>query len=127
MRAGEICNLQQADLNLEGRVARLTRTKNGHPRDVPLSSEAIRLIEALPHGNPVFGLSSRSLDVLWRKVRDRAQVEDLTFHDSRHAAVTRLAGKLDVLALAKMVGHRDLRQLQTYYSETASEIAKRLD
>lgn len=127
MRAGEICGLRWEDIDLEARVARLTHTKNGHPRDVPLSSEAVRLLRALPENDPVFGLSPRQLDVLFRKIRDRAKVSGLTFHDSRHAAITRLAGKLDVLALARMVGHRDLRMLQAYYNETAADLAKRLD
>jgi hypothetical protein len=58
-------------------------TKNGTSKDVPLSSEAIRLIEALPKSDPIFGLDSAVLDALWRKLRDRAAVTDLRFHDSR--------------------------------------------
>jgi integrase len=92
-----------------------------------LSSRAVSLLEALPKLDPVFGLSSRQLDVLFRKLRDRAGVEGLTFHDSRHAAITALSRKLDVLALARMVGHTDLRQLRVYYNESAEELAKRLD
>ena len=57
----------------------------------------------------------------------RAKIEDLTFHDSRHEACTRLARKIDVLDLARMIGHRDLRSLMTYYNPSASEIADRLD
>ncbi|RWR09822.1 tyrosine-type recombinase/integrase [Paenirhodobacter populi] len=127
MRAGEIAGLTRDRIDMENRVARLEHTKNGRPRDVPLSSEAVRLLKELPAADPVFGLSSRQLDVLWRKLRDRAKVDGLTFHDSRHAAITRLAKKLDVLALARMVGHTDLRMLMCYYNETAAELAKRLD
>lgn len=127
MRAGEIAGLVWDRVDLKKRVAHLEHTKNGRPRDVPLSLEAIRLLEALPKAEPVFGLDSRQLDALWRKLRDRAGVEGLTFHDSRHAAITRLSRKLDVLALARMVGHSDLKQLQTYYNESAEDLAKRLD
>lgn len=127
MRAGEIVGLTWDRVDKERRVARLTHTKNGRAREVPLSSEAIRLLEALPEMDPVFGLTNRQIDVLWRKVRDKAQATGLNFHDSRHAAITRLSQKLDVLALARMVGHTDLRQLNTYYNETAEELAKRLD
>ncbi len=67
------------------------------------------------------------LDAPRRRVRDRAKVEGLTFHDSRLTAITRLSKRLDVLALARMVGHSDLRMLQVYYNETAEELAKRLD
>jgi hypothetical protein len=38
-----------------------------------------------------------------------------------------LAKKLNVLDLARMVGHRDLKQLQIYYNETAEAMAARLD
>lgn len=127
MRAGEIAGLEWDRVDLERRVAKLTHTKNGRAREVPLSSEAVRLLRALPPLDPVFGLSSPQLDVLFRKLRDRAGVTGLTFHDSRHAAITALARKLDVLALARMVGHTDLRQLRVYYNESAEELAKRLD
>lgn len=127
MRAGEIVELVWSRVDVEKRVARLDRTKNGSARNVPLSSEAVRLLRALPEADPIFGLSSRQLDALWRKLRDRAGVDGLTFHDSRHAAITRLSKKLDVLALARMVGHRNISQLQTYYNETAEDLAKRLD
>lgn len=51
----------------------------------------------------------------------------LRFHDLRHEAITRLAQRLDVLDLARMIGHRDLRSLQVYYNPTPAEIAGRLD
>lgn len=127
MRAGEIVSLRWPQIDTDRRVARLLVTKNGRPRDVPLSGEAIRLLEALPPGmDPAFGLSSSQLASLSRKIRDRAGIEGLTFHDSRHAAITSLSRKLDVLALARMVGHTDIRQLQTYYNESAEDLAKRL-
>jgi integrase len=127
MRAGEIAGLEWNRIDLERRVAKLVHTKNGRPREVPLSSEAVRLLKMLPKSDPVFGLSIRQLDVLFRKSRDKAQIADLHFHDSRHAAITALAKKLDVLALARMVGHSDLRMLQIYYNESAEDLAKRLD
>jgi integrase len=117
-----------ADVDVAGRFARLPRTKNGEPRAVPLSRAALALLERLPSdGASVFGLSSASLDTLFRRARQRAGIEGLTFHDSRHEAVTRLARKLDVLDLARMIGHRDLKSLQVYYNATPSEIAARLD
>lgn len=127
MRAGEICGLEWDLVDLERCVARLTHTKNGRVREVPLSSEAVRLLRELPRLDPVFGLHSRQLDVLFRKVRDRAGVEGLTFHDSRHAAITALSKKLGVLELARMVGHTDLKMLMIYYNESAESLARRLD
>lgn len=126
MRAGEICSLVRTDII--GRVAHLQMTKNGSARQVPLSSRALELLGYLPATeNTLFGVTPSQLDALFRKAKKISGVEDLHFHDTRHEAITRLSRKLDVLALARMVGHKDLRQLQTYYNETADELASRLD
>ncbi|MFQ1700804.1 tyrosine-type recombinase/integrase [Loktanella agnita] len=127
MRSGEIVGLRWDDVDLEARVAHLPITKNGSARNVPLSLEAVRLLEALPQSDPVFGLDGAQRDALWRKLRDRAGVVGLTFHDARHLAVTRLAKKLDVLDLARMVGHKNIQMLMRYYNASASDIARRLD
>ena len=125
MRAGEVLSLSPETVDVERRVAELPKTKNGTARQVPLSSEAVRLWQALP-GEGV-DLTSAQLDALFRKVRDKAKVVGLTYHDSRHEAITRLARVLQPLDLARMVGHRDLKMLLTYYDESAEDIAKRLD
>ena len=128
MRAGEICGLRPRDV--VGRVATLTETKNGTKRQVPLTKRAAGLLELLPTSEEsatIFDISSKSLDTLFRKAKARAAIDDATFHDSRHLAITRLAKKLHVLDLARMVGHRDLKQLQVYYNETAEEMAKLLE
>ncbi len=128
MRAGEIVGLSWSRIDMEKRVAHLPMTKNGTARDVPLTSEAVRLLQALPEIEPVFGITSGNLDALWRKIRGKALVDGLRFHDSRAWALTKLARKVDVMTLAKISGHRDLKiLLNTYYRETAEDIARRLD
>lgn len=44
----------------------------------------------------------------------------------RAVALTKLSKKLNVLELAKMIGHRDTKSLMIYYRETADEIADKL-
>lgn len=130
MRAGELCTLTWARVSLERGVARLERTKNGDSREVPLTVEAVRVLSALPKApddDRCLRLSSSQLDALFRKLKARAMVTGATFHDSRATAITRLALRLDILALARMIGHRDLRSLQVYYRESAEEIARRLN
>ena len=128
MRAGEIVGLSWDDVDTAKRIAHLPLTKNGTSRSVPLSNVALALLEELQgREDSCFRLNSQQLDVLFRKTRDRTDIENLRFHDSRHEAITRLAEKLDVLSLARMVGHRDIRMLQIYYNETAEELALRLD
>jgi len=130
MRAGEILSLGCANLDLKRRVASVahkTQHLTGKPRDVPLTRHAVRLLRPVAQLEQCFSLSSAVLDTLFRKARDRLMIEDLHFHDSRAEALTRLARKVDVMTLAKISGHKDLRILQnTYYRETADEIAARL-
>ena len=125
MRAGEILGLTAADI--QGRTATLHDTKNGTRRIVPMSKKALSLLKLLPPGDgTLFGLTPASLDALFRKARERTTITNLTFHDTRHEAITRLAKRLDVLELARMVGHRDIRNLMIYYNATAEELADKL-
>jgi integrase len=103
---------------------------------VPLSSEALRVLAQLKpvtdkrEDRRCFGIAStQSMDALFRKAKARAGLADagIHFHDSRATAITRLARRLDILSLARMVGHRDLRMLQVYYRESAEDMAARLD
>jgi len=131
MRAGEICSLEWQHVN-EWHV-HLPLTKNGYARDVPLSAEARRIIEQLRSLNgdeegTVFDVSVASLDALFRKARARANIEDLHFHDTRREALTRLSKIFDVMELARISGHRDLRVLQNvYYAPSVSDLAAKLD
>lgn len=125
MRAGEIAALTWE--HVHDRHVHLPRTKNGNKRDVPLSVEARRILDMLDKTDPVFGLSAEQISSLFRKARDRAMLADLHFHDSRREALTRLSKKLDVMQLAKVSGHRDLRILQAvYYAPTVDDLADKL-
>jgi integrase len=127
-RAGEICALTWD--RVHEKYFHLDKTKTGVARDVAMSVRAREIIEevrlvtgSLP---TVFEVPSASLDALFRKAKTRCGIADLHFHDTRHEAITRLAKKLDVLDLARMVGHRDLKMLQIYYNETAHDMADKL-
>lgn len=126
MRSGEILSLTPE--RITGSVAHLPRTKNDSKRDVALSKRALEILSELPAPSAretYFNVSDESRDALFRKTVTLAGIEDLTFHDSRHEAVTRLSKKLSILELARIIGHKDIRQLQVYYNETAAEIAKK--
>lgn len=128
MRAGEISSLTWDNVDIDNKVAKLLMTKNGFPRTVPLSAEAIRILNQLRSNNTdsVFNLKSQQIDALFRKAKKRALIDDLHFHDSRAEAITRLSKKVDILTLARISGHRDMRMLMIYYRESMEDIAKRI-
>lgn len=119
MRAGEICSLTE----IQGSVAHLTETKNGTSRRVPLSPVALEIWAAHPGG---FGLTPTQIDANFRRLKKLAGVEGLTFHDSRATAATRLSKRLDALELARVLGHKNLNELLTYYRKSAEDIAATL-
>lgn len=131
MRAGEICKATWQDFNPTKRLLFIPQSKNGHSRTVPLSSKAIAIIERLAtirtaDDDRIFQLNSASLDAMFRQLKERAGLADadLHFHDTRREALSRLSKKVEVLTLAKISGHRDLKiLLNTYYAPDMAEIA----
>lgn len=125
MRAGELCKLEWA-LVFDGWCT-LPVTKTT-PRDVPLIPKALRLVNKMRGFDPiyVFGLSSQTLDTLFRRARDRAGLEGFVFHDTRHTAATWLAQIVHILDLCKMFGWKDTKQAMTYYNAKAVDIARRI-
>jgi len=130
MRTTEMTTLDWTQVNIKKRFVKLDKTKNGDQREVPLSKRAIEIFSWLEglHKHKVFTIESGSMDTTFRKARKKAKIKDLHFHDTRREATSRLAKKLDVMDLAKMTGHRDLKMLlNVYYKPDVTEIASRLD
>lgn len=127
MRAGELCGLRWADVHETH--CHLPMTKNGSYRDVPLSPVAIRLIERMRGWDAlsVFGLTSQTLDALFRKYRQRAGLDGFTFHDCRRTAATRISKRVNVLMLCRIFGWADPKMAMVYYAPSAEQMADLLD
>lgn len=132
MRIGEICALRKEDVFLPTHVkVRAVMVGAGKTtaakRSVPLSAKAGAILTQL--GDEVFDLNAKTADTLWRtKICEKACIEGLHFHDSRHEACTRLAGKLDLLELAEMMGIVDLKTLkEVYYNPKVEDLYARLN
>lgn len=154
MRSGELLRLRPKDywrdkktihvaaIEVGGRKGSKSGQASTDPsRNVPLTDRAIELLDQLLATMPkdqkpapgftrppyIVGIDDRQRDANWRKARDRSGVEELTFHDSKHEAATRLARFLDVLELSHAIGTKDVRLLRdTYYNVDASRAAARL-
>jgi integrase len=124
MRSGEILGLTWA--SVKPNFVILEMTKNGERREVPLSPRAKELLAYMRTFDRPFPIAKGTRDALFRRLVADAGLTDLHFHDSRAEAIYRLSKKLDVLSLASMVGHRDLKSLQLYYRTTSDELALRL-
>lgn len=129
MRRGEMLGLKWKNIDFEKRIAFLELTKNGESRTVPLSSKAIQVLRQLPKTEyeNVFPIKHASVSANFDRARKRANLEDLHFHDLRHTAITLLAEKWpNVLELAAVSGHKELRMLKRYHHPNPVELAKKI-
>ncbi|MDR2187477.1 MAG: site-specific integrase [Azonexus sp.] len=131
MRQGEILNLHWEDLNFKTRIAHLPETKNGTPRDVPLSAkarEALMRLGMRSRGR-VFGYTAGGFKSTWRFMLQKLRIENLHFHDLRHEAVSRLfeLGSLDMMEVAAISGHKSLSMLKRYTHLKAQHLVQKLE
>ena len=131
MRRGEILSLTCENVHLEKRYVHLPDTKNGCSRDVSLSPQALEPQGDLPknirYDQVVCPLNYRALKSGWRRACSRAGTIDLRFHDLRHEATSRLFEKgLDVMGVAAITGHKDLRMPQRYTYLRVEDLARKL-
>lgn len=130
MRASEVLSLSDATVDLKRRVARVPHKMQyltGAMRPVPLTKAAVRLLSSRVGRGQFFDVGADSMSSLFRKAARALLIDDLHFHDSRAEALTRLARRVDVMTLARISGHKDLKMLlEVYYRESSEDIAARL-
>lgn len=129
MRRSELLALRWSDMFLSDRYVRLHDTKNGEPRDVPLSTRAHAVLEGLPRhiSGQVFPVTGEAVKKAFTRAVERAGLGDFHFHDLRHEATSRIAEKLDnVLELSAVTGHKTLGMLRRYYHPRAKDLARKL-
>lgn len=127
MRAGELLSVDWNQVNLTFGVIRLKETKNGSSRTVPLSPAAIQVLRALPskeHGGRVIPNfhDTSGLDRAFKRLCNAAGIHGLHFHDLRHEAASRLAPRMKVQTLAKIMGWKTLQMAMRYYNPTDQEL-----
>ena len=129
MRRGEMLKLQWKDINLQSRTAYIPLTKNGTSRTVPLSTDAINILNKLPRNidGRVFPINGPNLSIIFDKALRIAKIEDFHFHDLRHMAITRLAEKLpNLIELSAVSGHKSLAMLKRYYHPNPEALALKI-
>ena len=130
MRRGEILGLEWEHVDLDRRIAYLPLTKNGRSREVPLSTKAADVLEGQRQDNDTtspFPVTSNGFRLAWDRLRCRAGLSDLRFHDLRHEAISRFFELgLNIPEVAVISGHKDPRMLFRYTHLRAKEIVHKL-
>lgn len=110
-----------------GKVAILERDKGSGKASPPVKVPLARKGAVLFAKYGPFTANPDEASALFSELTDQVLIEGLTFHDSRGSALTWLSRRMDVMTLARISRHRNLKILMdTYYRETAEQIAARL-
>ncbi len=128
MRRGEILKLKWSNINFDDRTAYLEDTKNGEDRYVPLSIKVIELLSSIKQSNNlVFPVSSNAVRLSWERLKRKANVNNLRFHDLRHEALSRFTEKgLNPIEISEISGHKQLTQLRNYTHLTAFKLSRKI-
>jgi integrase len=128
MRRGEMLMARWGDINWNNRTIFIEEAKNGWSRTIPLSSEALDILNLVPKAEDrIFPTTAMAIQLAWQRLTKRAGIEDLHFHDLRHEAISRFFEMgLSIPEVALISGHRDVRQLFRYTHLRAEDVAKKL-
>ena len=109
---------------MKDRTLIIPLTKNGHSREIPLTSNAFNI---LYDSNLPFTMTPNALRLAWSRLKKKGGIKDLHFHDLRHEAISRFFEKgLSIPEVALISGHKDVRMLFRYTHLKAEDILKKL-
>jgi len=133
MRLGELLSLDWDNIDLKNQIALLPITKNGESRNVPLSKRAIETLQAIPrkiNDSRVFWTwkQSDSFEYTWRRMLNKAEIQNLRFHDLRHEACSRFFERgFNIMETAHISGHKTLQQLKRYTHLKTEDIVSKMN
>ena len=116
MRRGEILSLKWENIDFCRSKALLLHTKNGKSRWVPLSRKVLVILDKLNRENErIFPITDVAVRQAWDRLRKRANISDLTFHDLRHEGISRFfESGFNIPQVMEISGHQTASQLFRY-------------
>jgi len=130
MRRGELLALEWQDIDLERSELLVRKSKNGKSRSIPLTARAHTTLANMRsgHNEPVFPLSANAVRLAFERVRTRAGLNDVRFHDLRHEAISRLFDRgLTTPEVALLSGHKTVSQLFRYAHADIGRVSRLLN
>ena len=122
-RLRECLDARWEHVNVDTRNWHVPVTKNGHSRNLPISSAALNVLASVPRfkdcpwifANPETRNPYVSIKHAWQTARDQAGLPDLRLHDCRHAfASFAINNGVDLFTVGRLLGHRNVQSTQRY-------------
>lgn len=123
LRRDNIRNLKWEDLNFEFRTIEITKNKGKKHIKLPMNKTLFELFSSMERTceyvfvNPRTGTgwSNTKFGEQWRKIREKAGLPNLKFHDLRHTVATRLLKEnIPVPVVRDLLAHSDIKTTMIY-------------
>lgn len=121
-RKREVLNAQWTEFDMDHKQWRVSVTKAGKPRYIPLSDGVLQMLATMPHDdspwifpNPKTQKPYVSIFQAWNTARKHAGLADVRMHDLRHSFASFLvnAGR-SLYEVQKILGHTQIKTTQRY-------------
>ena len=121
-RKREVLDAKWEEFDLDRRQWRVSVTKAGKPRYIPLSDGVVQLLSTMPHDNDTWVFPNPktekpfvSIFYSWNTARKKAGLADVRIHDLRHSFASFLvnAGR-SLYEVQKILGHTQIKTTQRY-------------
>jgi len=134
MRRGEIFNLKWDQVDFKQRIIKVTNTKNGKNRIIPINDlllqELILQKKASGKNDYVFPNPDTKKPFIdtkksFKHACREARIENLRFHDLRHTFASRLVkAGVDLITVRDLLGHFSVRVTQRYTHSSQDQKAQ---
>lgn len=125
MRKGEILNLRWNDVDFDKLFLFIKTSKSGVSRKVPMNALVVDTLKKVKREsdyvfcNPVTKERIADVKTAYKAACRRAGIRDLRFHDLRHTAATYMVtGGVDLVTVAEILGHADIKMTMRYAHPT---------
>lgn len=134
LRQAMLFELRWEWISLVDRVLTIPRTyhqrvNKGVPHEIPLSSKAMAVLQAMPRSidGRVFGCTANAVLMIWKRALKRLEIGDLRWHDLRHEGVSRLFEKgMSAIEASSISGHKSFVMLKRYTHLRASDLLAKI-
>jgi len=129
MRRGELLAIERGHIDIDRRSLLIPATKNGYPRTIPLTNAATKLLRVCrsERQERIFPITANAFRLAWERVKRKAGIDDLRFHDLRHEAISRFFDRrLTIPEVALISGHKDMTMLLRYAHPIRVRIIRKL-
>jgi integrase len=122
-RKREVLDAQWSEFDFDKRQWRVTKTKLGKPRYIPISDGLKALLDSVPKvegcdyvfANPKTGKPYVQIFCSWNTARAKAGLPEVRIHDLRHSFASFLVnGRRSLYEVQKLLGHTQIKTTQRY-------------